>query len=153
MRGHIKIGGQMVEIEVRDLICLGCKHFDVKTYEKEITEEGRDYSMNACKSTGVVWADGSLIACSRFEERWSRKMATKKELKKKIESLESWIKALTNPNWELQKEGNPEHAHKVFGYELKSVSGIVFCSYTCECGREVSHVVGERLNPKDSGMW
>lgn len=67
MRGHIEIGGQMVAVEVGDLICLRCKHFDIKVYEEEIVEGKRSYSLSACNSSGTIWADGNPKACSRFE--------------------------------------------------------------------------------------
>jgi len=68
MKVRILVGNENLVLEMGDLICLRCKHFDIKAYEKDIIEEGRSYSWNACKSTGTIWADGNPIACSRFEE-------------------------------------------------------------------------------------
>ncbi len=81
-------------------------------------------------------------------------MATKKELEEKVKQLEEYIKALNNPKWQLEAEGDPNCTHETYTYSLESDAGIVFCAYKCnKCGRKISHVVGERLDPKSSGMW
>lgn len=72
MKSHIEVGNEMIEVEFGDLLCLRCKHFDIKAYERDIVENKRSYSWDACKSMGVIWnpEDGSRkVVCSSFEEK------------------------------------------------------------------------------------
>ena len=69
MKGHLEVGGTMIEVEVGDQLCLKCKHFDIKAYEKDIVIDKRGFSWDACKSNGVIWEDCPSIACSNFEPK------------------------------------------------------------------------------------
>lgn len=68
MKAILEVGGEKMIIPMGNLLCLRCKHFDIKAYEQDIVKLKRSYSWNACRSSGTVWADGNPVACSRFEE-------------------------------------------------------------------------------------
>jgi hypothetical protein len=67
-RVAVPIGDGAVEVTVGESLCLRCRHFDKEAYEKDIVKGKKTFSMDACRSTHVLWKYSFPVACSGFEE-------------------------------------------------------------------------------------
>jgi hypothetical protein len=70
-KGYLTIGNNPVEVSYRldGMLCLFCKHFDIKAYERDFIVQKRHFSIDACKSSGVIFDGKGPIACSNFEKK------------------------------------------------------------------------------------
>jgi hypothetical protein len=67
MKAVVVVGGNAIVLELKDSICISCRHCDLETWEKKHWNDKAWTCPEACKTSGVCTRD--KIACSLYEPR------------------------------------------------------------------------------------